>query len=170
MSMIGNFLLVSDQELTSLLNDPATVHALLDARVYEADPAVDYVDVDKAWHAIHFMLTGSAWDECPPLDFIAVGGTPIGDEDVGYGPARALDSNALRTLSQALEPITPEVLLKAYDCAKMDGLEIYPSGGWVSDAPKPGEDMGYFTGAFSDVRSLVQKGAREGRGMLIWIS
>lgn len=170
MSMIGNFLLVSDQELASLHGDPATVHALLDVRVYEADSALDYVDVDKAWHAVHFMLTGTAWDENPPLDFIGVGGTPIGDEDVGYGPARALNPNALRKLAQALEPITPETLLMAYDPAKMDELEIYPSGGWVSDGPKAGEDMGYFTGAFSDVKTLVLKGAREGRAMLVWIS
>jgi hypothetical protein len=58
----------------------------------------------------------------------------------------------------------------AYDPARMDALEIYPSGGWVSDAPKPGEDMGYFTAAFSDVKALVLKGAREGHAMLVWIS
>jgi hypothetical protein len=57
MSMTGRFLLFSDEEITALLAAPDTVNELLDRRVYEADEPADYVDVDKTWHALHFLLT-----------------------------------------------------------------------------------------------------------------
>src|SRR5919108_645463 len=41
------------------------------------------VDLDKAWHAIHYMLTQSAWDGNEPLNFLVGGGAPVGDIDVG---------------------------------------------------------------------------------------
>src|SRR5688500_4635495 len=41
-------------------------------------------DADKAWHGLHYLLTKTAWGGEPPLDFIALGGTPVGDEDLGY--------------------------------------------------------------------------------------
>lgn len=51
------------------------------------------VDLDKAWHAIHYLLTGEA-DEVPgPLGFLVSGGAPVGAIEVGYGPARAFTSS-----------------------------------------------------------------------------
>lgn len=50
MSMIGNFLLVSDQRLAELLADPKQVYEVCD-KGYDSGPDV-FVDVDKAW-ALH---------------------------------------------------------------------------------------------------------------------
>src|SRR5690348_12146296 len=97
MSMIGNFLLVSDDELQRVLAAPASVHDLVDA-AYEGRGR-DLVDVDKAWHCLHFLLTGTAWGGEPPLNFVAIGGTEIGEEDVGYGPARGFASQELRVIA-----------------------------------------------------------------------
>jgi hypothetical protein len=46
------------------------------------DPHAD-LDVDKAWHGIHYLLTGTAWEGDPPLDFIVKGGSQVGDVDDG---------------------------------------------------------------------------------------
>lgn len=169
MSMIGNFLLVSDEDISELLAAPETIQSFLERRVYEVDEPADHVDVDKAWHALHFLLTGSAWEGTAPLDFIAVGGEAIGDEDVGYGPARALRSRDVVALDRALEKVPTSELVRRYDAAKMEELEIYP-GGWSTLNPAAGDEFGYFSGAYDDVRALVRRAAQDGRGLLIWLN
>jgi Domain of unknown function (DUF1877) len=47
-------------------------------------------DLDKAWHGIHYLLTGTAWEGEPPLDFLVRGGRTVGTIEVGYSPARVL--------------------------------------------------------------------------------
>ena len=168
-SMIGNFLLVEDSTIDDLLRTPERIHELLDERVYEADAAVDYVDVDKAWHALHFLLTGTAWEGEPPLNFIAAGGEAIGDEDVGYGPARALRSVEVAALASVLAAISPRTLLERYDGPKMDRLEIYPAG-WAQYDPVGADDFAYYAGAYEALVALVREGAARKRGLLIWLS
>src|SRR5688500_6275073 len=36
-------------------------------------------DLDKAWHGIHYLLTGTAWEGAEPLNFLVAGGRPVGD-------------------------------------------------------------------------------------------
>lgn len=49
----------------------------------------DEVDLDKSWHGLHFLFTGTAWEGEEPACFLVLGGEGIGN-DVGYGPARVL--------------------------------------------------------------------------------
>jgi|SRR5947209_1096153 len=75
----------------------------------------DEIELDKAWHAIHFLLTGSAWEGAGPLYYLISGGHQIGDVDVGYGPARALTSKQAADFDAALYGITADELRKRYD-------------------------------------------------------
>ncbi len=122
--MMGNFLLVSESEIAALLKVPAEIHAFLEQRLAEPPPN-EYVDADKAWHILHFLLTGTAWEGEAPLNFIVRGGQEIGEEDVGYGPARALLPAAVVTLDAALEALPTAALAERYDPAQMAALEIY---------------------------------------------
>jgi hypothetical protein len=168
MSMIGNLLLVSDADVDDLIAAPENVHELVKQRVYETERPDGYVDIDKAWHCLHFLLTGTAWEGEPPLNFIVIGGETIGDEDVGYGPARALRPPALATLDRALQDLPWTVLAARYDAARMAALEVYP-GGWTEVDPTP-EHLGNFTAAYEDARTLVRRGAREGKAVLVWLA
>ena len=47
-----------------------------------------YHDLDKAWHGIHYLLTKSAWDGEPPLNFLLLGGKEVPGVIVGNNPAR----------------------------------------------------------------------------------
>ncbi len=103
--------------------------------------------MDKAWHAIHWLLTGSS-DESPPsrrrsgllrrraapqpsagAEALAVlGGEPVGDDD-GYGPARLLRPEQVAAVAEALRPLTPEVLGHRVDLTAMEAIEaadLYP--------------------------------------------
>jgi hypothetical protein len=166
--MIGNFLLVSDEALQATLASPESIHALLRAG-YDRGPD-SFVDVDKAWHCLHFLLTGTAWDGEPPLNFVAGGGTPVGDEDVGYGPARAFPSAELRSIADALDRIDRDDLSRRFDGARMDALEIYPNvGSWNEVDPESDDSFGYFSGAFDAVKALAQKGRSVGLGLVVWL-
>ncbi|GBC61501.1 DUF1877 domain-containing protein [Desulfonema ishimotonii] len=84
------------------------------------------IDLDKAWHGIHYLLTGTAWEGNGPENFIILGGREIGNVDVGYGPARAFSSGEVTQISSALHTVSDADLRKRYAPEKMDALEIYP--------------------------------------------
>lgn len=169
MSMIGNFLLASDERLRQLLDEPELVHDVCDEG-YGAGQDT-FVDVDKAWHCLHFLLTGTADGGEPPLNFILTGGEAVGDEDVGYGPARVLLAAEVAKIAKALESIDVRWLAARFDAAAMDRLEIYPEGGRWSDVdPGSEESFGYYLAGFESIKALVRRGQSEGLGMLVWLS
>jgi uncharacterized protein DUF1877 len=71
MSMIGNFRALPDLELQALFADPSRVEGLLYESLLGGVANGNELDVDKAWHGLHFLLTGSAWEGSFPLNFIA---------------------------------------------------------------------------------------------------
>ena len=52
---------------------------------YEVDKVSElhasYFYIDKTWHAIHFLLTGTTLPSQPPLINVVMGGTPLGDAE-----------------------------------------------------------------------------------------
>jgi hypothetical protein len=170
MSMNGHLLLVSDDDIAALAAEPWEVHGLIQRRVHKAAEPVDHVDLDKNWHALHFLLTGTAWEGEPPLDVLVRGGEDVGEEDVGYGPARLLHPAPVTDLHRALDGLPFERLLERFDGVEMDALEIYPSGGWSAVDPRAERDVGGMADAYEQLRQLVRKGAAERRGLLVWLS
>lgn len=169
MSMVGSLLLVSDSEIRSLSESPDDVIAFIDAAPDAESP--DCVEIDKAWQCLHFLLTGTAWEGQPPLNFIVAGGDPIGDVDVGYGPARSYLSGEVRAIADALDLIDIADLSRRFDAAAMDALEIYPdAGSWGDVDPTSSESFGYYSHAFVELKALIARGRTEKRGLLIWLS
>ncbi|MGN6090768.1 MAG: YfbM family protein [Luteibacter jiangsuensis] len=127
MSMIGHFERLSEQRANDLLADPGGLESLLEKQ----DPSVTSLDVDKAWYAIHFALTGQAWPDETPLAQAIFGGEPFGD-DLGYGPPRLLAASKVRSVAQALAAIDPTEAVQELEIGSLDDEEIYP-GSWSSD-------------------------------------
>src|SRR5690349_11334743 len=96
MGMIIVFHLARREQLSSLLASPEQVTDFLrDSGGEDVGLSENRLDLDKAWHGLHFLLTGTDWGGTPPLNFIVAGGETIGDVDVGYGPARAFTPEQL---------------------------------------------------------------------------
>lgn len=91
----------------------------------------DCMDIDKSWHGLHFLMTGTAWAGDPPLNFILRGGTEVAGSD--GSTTRLYSSSQLREIHRALQAVDPLQLKSAYDPAAMMNLEIYP-GIWERDA------------------------------------
>ncbi|MGA5304935.1 YfbM family protein [Nucisporomicrobium flavum] len=93
-----------------------------------ADPVVTGeadVDLDKAWHGIHFLLTGNAWETTPGAGEAILGGEPVG-EDTGYGPARLLPAESVAAVAAGLRDLDAAALRARYDAAALEDAEIYP--------------------------------------------
>ncbi len=88
------------------------------------------MDVDKAWHGIHFLLTGEVWGGEPPLANRDTWRYRDRD-DVGYGPARYLSVDEVRAAAAALKDITPDGLRSRYVAAELSENEIYPASGTI---------------------------------------
>src|SRR5581483_8450775 len=104
-------------------------------------PAGEEIDLDKAWHGIHFLLTDTDWEGDEPLCYLLTGGTEVGSVDVGYGPARALSSAQVKRFAEAVSGLTVDALRSRFDPARMMSLDIYPTI-WDRD-PAEDDTFGY---------------------------
>ena len=162
MAMIGNLRPASDAEIARLLANPSEVTRFLYGS--EADGS-DRLVLNKAWHAIHYVLNGSRLGGKEPLNFLVDEGTPIGEVDVGFGPARVLTSDRVRQLAAALEPIRPDEVAQRVDLKRFDDEAIYP-GNWQRN----GYDASYVASHYRNMRELVARAAERGQGLILYIN
>lgn len=168
MSMIGNFLRLSTKKVEALRAAPERITKVLYPEEGDTVMSDDvHVDIDKAWHGIHYLLTGQAWEGEPPLNFI-LGGREIGDVDVGYGPARGFTADEVRAIATALEPITAETLRPRFDGKAMIDAEIYPQI-WDRD-PASDDTLGYLLAHYETLRAFVIETAELGAGMIVYLN
>src|SRR3954471_13225928 len=124
--MIGNLRPATDTDIAELLARPGEItRYLYGSGMNGHEPVV----LNKSWHAIHFVLTGSRLGGDEPLNFLVSEGTPGGDVDVGFGPARVLTSRQVRAIATRLAEISPEQVGQRVDLSQLDAQQIYP-GNW----------------------------------------
>ena len=144
-----------------LVADPGSVHEVLES-LEGSDSALS---LEKSWHGLHFALTGTAWEGPPPLNFLAGGGVPIGDEDVGYGPARILDPAGVAAFHAALEAFSEADFDRNFDPANLAEAEIYPQ---IWDEPL--EDLkDEYDEYLQEMRAHVRRAADSGQALLVAI-
>ena len=162
MSMIGNFLRLSPEELAALIADPSSVESYLYRGEQERKNSID---IDKAWHGIHYLLTGDDWGGDPPLANVVLGGTEFGG-DLGYGPARYLNADEVKSAADALKGITPDVLRSRYVASALSENEIYPE---IWDDPDD-DAIGYLATWYETLRAFYIDAAAKGNAMLKYLS
>jgi hypothetical protein len=172
MSINGNFRRVSPDQLSALLASPEQVAEVLYGSEEEEDsddasPDDSLLPMEKNWHALHFLLTGTSWGGTAPLHFIAAGGKPVGDEDVGYGPARAFTPQQVKEISRALEDVGREDLRRRFNARKMDELDIYPKD-WMESADEDALD--FLLGDFDALKRFLRESAEQGLGLLVYLN
>jgi hypothetical protein len=125
-------------------------------------------DLDKAWHGLHFLLTGTAWEGDPPLNFLVTAGREVGTEDIGIGPARTLTSAETEQAASALARISDEELRGRFVPSEMMRVEIYPEI-WDRD-PAADDTLGYLMQYVGQLRSTLEDVVQRGHGLLVTIS
>ena len=161
MGMIGHFVAVSPGQLQQLIADPDSIQAFLYPDNGEALP--NSLDVDKAWHGIHFLLTGDPDEGDPPLALAVLGGTEIGD-DVGYGPARYLTPEQVREVAAALRTKRRSQLEANFNPAAMKAADIYPA---LGEHP---EDLEYVLTNYDELVTFYHRAADRGDGVVKYLN
>lgn len=132
-------------------------------------PEGESTDLDKAWHGLHYLLTGSAWEGDPPLNFLLKGGTAI-DIEVADAQPRTFTSAETRVLQQALAGITQDALLKRYVPADLTKLEIYPDVIWERDEGTDADPRHYLLEYWKVLRDFIDSAVKEQLGLIVFIS
>ncbi|KTD91835.1 MULTISPECIES: YfbM family protein [unclassified Pseudoalteromonas] len=156
MSMIASLKSVNENKLKSLLSNPDGLTSYL----YEEDGKV--CDVDKAWHAIHFLLNKAVWEFSSIGGSVFLGGTPISDEDVGYGPARYFTAEESAAISEELMEVSDVTLLKHFE-ALVSESEIYPG---FSDNE---EDREYIAQNFTHLKEFCSEVVKSGNSIITYM-
>jgi hypothetical protein len=154
MGMYCDILAVTPQQAGQLADDPSSIETIEPARS---------VNLEKAWHGLHYLLTGDPWGGDPPLDFIATGGEPIGDADLGYGPARLLAAKDVRVLAESLAHISDQELWSRFDADDMNVQEIYPM---IWDEPEDDLRDEYLM-YFRELKAFVAQAANDGLALVL---
>lgn len=123
------------------------------------------VSLEKAWHGLHYLLTGSATEGGLPLGFLLEGGQEIGN-DTGYGPPRFLNHAEVAELNQALAAVSDDVLWSRFDAAQMEEEGVYPMT-WDEPESDLREEYVHY---FHELKKLVQKADAEKLGLLLMLT
>jgi hypothetical protein len=123
----------------------------------------DNIDIDKAWHGLHFLMTGTAWSGDPPLNFLLAGGTKVADDD--DCTTRLYSSNELREINRALKAVDQSQLKSSYNPSAMLKLDIYPDI-WQRDA----RAFEYCIDHFAALRKFIARAEQSGLGMVTKLS
>jgi hypothetical protein len=62
-------------------------------------------DMEKMWHGVHYLLTGTAWEGEPPLNFLLAGRREL-DIEVGQAPVLLYTSAETREIASALSAVS----------------------------------------------------------------
>jgi len=196
MSMIGNLSRIPEDVRVTLHKNPAAIIGVLYpdfieepvrkpgfiARLFGRKPAdptpppkpihvlseTDTIDIDKAWHILHFLFTGSDWEGDFPQGFLVSCGEPVGDVDVGYGPARSFTPAQVREIAGYLSGLDRTELRSRLDPDKMHKMEIYPSI-WKS-CENPDDEWEYIEGGLNQVTRFVGEAAEKDLALLVYIN
>jgi hypothetical protein len=93
----------------------------------------DDIMLDKAWHGIHFLLTGSAEPTGGPLSLLLEEWPEIGDVQIGWRPAVAINAAAMSDFNEALEGTAVVDLRGRYDTRRMAAEDVYLADAFDDD-------------------------------------
>jgi hypothetical protein len=123
------------------------------------------VHLEKAWHGLHFLLTGSAGESGIPLGFLLEGGQEAGEDD-GYGAPRLFQAGEVRQINDALAPISDDELWGRFDPERMEAEGIYP-GIWDEEEEELRDE---YLGYFNELKQVVAQAGEGGMGLLVTLS
>ena len=129
------------------------------------EPARKKFSLEKNWHVLHYVLSGTAEGGSGPLADAILGGEQIPDEEgvSDFGGIRYLSPERVAAVAKALADVDPTQLVSRLDRADAEAKRIYLAhtlpNGWE-----------YLPDLFRDFRKFYEDAARCGNAMLLSIS
>lgn len=159
--MISVWRMADGEQIAELLREPQQIEALLD----EEGPELD---LGRAWHGLHYLLAGTARETAGPRGCI-LGGRPLGDINVGYGPARVLDPDQVAIFDDLLQCISAADFRERFDAAALMRADVYPN---LWERALTGEEdlLSYLCGHFAQLKDFVAAARRDGMGLITYLA
>ncbi|MDV6167457.1 YfbM family protein [Flavobacterium sp. DG1-102-2] len=132
MGMIFNIVRVSKEELKDCLRDTFLFDYKLDA-IFNNENDDAWVDIDKSWGGILFMLTGGGLNSYEhPLAKVLFSGQKITAKgpDSHYEMADYLDPEQVKEVCAEIAKISNKELMGRFDPIAMNEEKVYPGGVW----------------------------------------
>jgi hypothetical protein len=165
MGMVACFTSLSEEALAGLRSDEDAIEEFLYPDDGESEPE-HYIDLDKAWHGIHYLLTGEAEGGVLPLSLTVFGGAEFGPE-VGYGPARFLTAAQAAQVAHALDTISVDSLRARFDPKDMEKKQIYPDVIWIRD---DADALDYLLENYQQLIIFYREAASRGEAVIQWLA
>jgi Domain of unknown function (DUF1877) len=127
----------------------------------------DGCDIHKAWHAIHYVLTGEAEGGPEPNCYLLDGGVLLGSPTEDYDPPRVLSPEQVCDFDGVLQPISRLSLLRErFDHEAMVNAGVYSMN---EDEEDEAEDLEFTAVYFKSLRRFIHAAANNGDGVIITI-
>lgn len=168
MSMIGVLVRVTKDQLKTFLEDSSLFEEYINnEEVHNSDR---YLDIDKSWEAMLYLLTGHTIDTVdqapPPLGLFFFSGQLIDSaQDMGYGPAQYLNPDQVKAVHEALSRISEADFIKNYNASQMNEKNVYHSS-WVDGE----DDKDYLTTYFQQLKNFYASAASEQEAIITYVS
>ena len=125
-------------------------------------------DLDKAWHGIHYLLTGAAWEGEAPLNFMIAGGTEVAGVEVGYGTARVFTAEETQEIAEALTGVSDDELKQRFKPEDMVAKDIYPEIWGRKDDEET--NVEYLMEYLGVLRGFLDQTVKAGMGIAVFLS
>lgn len=158
MGMIAHFCRIDSATLEKLRADDS----LLESYLYGDDETPANIDIEKAWHGLHYLLTAN--NDNQTLAETILGGEGFGQE-MDYGPARLLDAPLVADIAAALDQLDEAALSAAYAPQAMQDAGIYPEV-WVDEGQ---EALDYLLIYYRTLQAFYRTAAANGEAVLTWL-
>src|SRR4051794_3705240 len=112
------------------------------------------VNLEKAWHGIHFLLTASAMEGSWPFGFLLYGGEAVGADEA----TRRLSPASVREVNTALSSISDTELWGRFDADRMTAEGVYPN---IWDEPEEELKEEYLM-YYRELKQFIEQAAQAG--------
>ena len=121
------------------------------------------VSLEKAWHGLHFLLTGSTGPSEWPLGFLLHGGQTVTADKPGD---RLFSPEQTKDLGSALDEVSDARLWERFDPTQMTDEFVYPM---IWDEPE--DDLrNEYLGYFRSMKGLIHRASATGSALVVSIS
>ena len=166
MGMTGNYFRTSQNNAMDIREGKYSLADL----IYDEAQEGNIIDIDKAWHAIQFTLTGCPYggDDDNIFSKLVLSGNVLTDDEkeLAEFSAMLISVDDVKKLSEALNKLTEEEFRNNFDIDDMLENDIYPI---MEDEDEDGF-FEYVWGWLGELKEFMIKASGENQVVIFYIS
>ncbi|KPI47640.1 YfbM family protein [Clostridioides difficile] len=162
MGMIGCYIRISEENVLKLQQAEDNLQGLVFGDMDEDNT----ISIDKAWHAIHFTLTGCPFggEDDNIFSKLVMSGNVFMEID-GEPPAMLITADDVKKLSEAMDSLEEQKFREKFNISEMLENNIYP----VMDDENEEEFFDYVWANLIELKKFIEEAANERQAVIFYI-